>query len=388
MALDIDISHYNTGTATVAADGTEVTGQGTTWTVLRKGDLFGTHIGMPVRIAAINSDTSLTLAYPWRGPAQAAAPYEIHRTPNDLGYLAAIEELLRRWGGGNVDALSELVLGARKLLATDPNGELGQTDLSDFMRGLLSKANNTALLTELGVAAKQSDQMDATAGRGLIVGAFGLGSRSLSEETNLNTIAPGTCFFRWGGSTLNAPSTFGAGVQIERANGALSQLAVSNDGRVYARSFTRGSTAPWLPLWDGSDPSNVYRRSNILGTVSQSGGVPTGAIIERGSNTNGQYVRFADGTQICWQANIDVGLISSTNGTQFISNPVSVTFPATFAAPPVLTASATRTSGSGVVWATSTAGPIANTGAPNMYVAGAISGSAAVLHYVATGRWS
>src|SRR5690606_13062880 len=89
-------------------DGTEVTGQGTTWTVLRKGDLFGTHIGMPVRIAAINSDTSLTLAYPWKGPAQAAAPYEIQRTPFDIGYLGAIEELLRRWGGGNVDALADL----------------------------------------------------------------------------------------------------------------------------------------------------------------------------------------------------------------------------------------------------------------------------------------
>lgn len=43
-----------------------------------------------------------------------------------------------------------------------------------------------------------------------------------------------------------------------------------------------------------------YKRSNILGTVSQSGGVPTGAIIERGSNANGSYVRLADGTQECW----------------------------------------------------------------------------------------
>lgn len=37
----------------------------------------------------------------------------------------------------------------------------------------------------------------------------------------------------------------------------------------------------------------------LLGTVSQSGGVPTGAIIERGSNANGEFVRYADGTQIC-----------------------------------------------------------------------------------------
>ena len=42
-----------------------------------------------------------------------------------------------------------------------------------------------------------------------------------------------------------------------------------------------------------------YHKQNVLGTVSQSSGVPTGAVLERGSNANGEYVRFADGTQIC-----------------------------------------------------------------------------------------
>lgn len=37
----------------------------------------------------------------------------------------------------------------------------------------------------------------------------------------------------------------------------------------------------------------------LVGTVSQSGGVPTGAVVERGSNANGDYVRFAAATQIC-----------------------------------------------------------------------------------------
>jgi hypothetical protein len=37
----------------------------------------------------------------------------------------------------------------------------------------------------------------------------------------------------------------------------------------------------------------------ILGTVSQSGGVPTGAIIENATNANGRYIKYADGTLIC-----------------------------------------------------------------------------------------
>jgi len=51
------------------------------------------------------------------------------------------------------------------------------------------------------------------------------------------------------------------------------------------------------------DWREVFDTGNLLGTVSQSGGNPTGAVIEAGSNANGDYVRFADGTQICTNAN-------------------------------------------------------------------------------------
>jgi hypothetical protein len=42
-----------------------------------------------------------------------------------------------------------------------------------------------------------------------------------------------------------------------------------------------------------------YSRGNVLGTVSQSSGTPTGAVLQRGSTANGEFVRMADGTQIC-----------------------------------------------------------------------------------------
>ena len=54
---------------------------------------------------------------------------------------------------------------------------------------------------------------------------------------------------------------------------------------------------------DAIGAGDLYSRGGILGTVSQSGGVPTGAIIERGSNANGEYVKFADGTMICTNRN-------------------------------------------------------------------------------------
>ncbi len=42
-----------------------------------------------------------------------------------------------------------------------------------------------------------------------------------------------------------------------------------------------------------------YSPGNAVGTVSESGGTPTGAIVETGSTADGHFTRFADGTQIC-----------------------------------------------------------------------------------------
>ena len=61
-------------------------------------------------------------------------------------------------------------------------------------------------------------------------------------------------------------------------------------------------------------PSEALR---IVGALS------AGHIIESGDNANGNYVRFADGTQVCWIYNKeDVGAIRyATFPASFISNP-------------------------------------------------------------------
>ena len=71
-----------------------------------------------------------------------------------------------------------------------------------------------------------------------------------------------------------------------------------------------------------------YGPGTILGTVSQAGGVPTGALIETGSNANGTYRRWADGTQICTR---DDFTIDADNAAQCDEE---WTFPASFAATP------------------------------------------------------
>lgn len=72
---------------------------------------------------------------------------------------------------------------------------------------------------------------------------------------------------------------------------------------------------------NGKYPDCETIRSNILGTVSQSAGVPTGAIIERGNNANGNYTKYADGTLICW-LNTTINISDSATAAADFSFPV------------------------------------------------------------------
>lgn len=71
--------------------------------------------------------------------------------------------------------------------------------------------------------------------------------------------------------------------------------------------------------------ANAYQKGNIIGAVAMAAGVPSGAILQKGSNANGEYVRFADGTQVCWSIG-RVTNIAPANGY----GDVNVTFPISF----------------------------------------------------------
>jgi hypothetical protein len=76
-----------------------------------------------------------------------------------------------------------------------------------------------------------------------------------------------------------------------------------------------------------------FGRGNVLGTVGQSGGVPTGAVIERGSNANGEYVKFADGTMIAFSNTFTAGAIATPAGSIYRdSASISWTYPVNFVA--------------------------------------------------------
>jgi hypothetical protein len=131
------------------------------------------------------------------------------------------------------------------------------------------------------------------------------------------------------------------------------------------------------------DGLEVYGKTNILGTVTESSGVPTGAIMEYGSNANGSFLKFADGTMIC-KLTTPTLTSSTAVGNMFTSAASTRTYPAAFTAAPTIGASATRVGGSFGHFA----GSVSN-GASTVDVRlmTATSGATGTVDVVAVGRW-
>lgn len=106
------------------------------------------------------------------------------------------------------------------------------------------------------------------------------------------------------------------------ANSDITSLSALSTALSIAQGGTGAVTAN-----AAADALGAFRRGTLLGTVSQTSGVPTGAVIERGSNANGEYVRFADGMQICTHT-------LPTFYATGIATAASWTFPAAFISTP------------------------------------------------------
>lgn len=147
-----------------------------------------------------------------------------------------------------------------------------------------------------------------------------------------------TGFARLGANIL---AMIAGGVERLRATASGIQITGLLSGTAVVQSTT--DTTAGRVLTTGAGPDQAFRRGNILGTVSQSGGVPTGAVVQRGSNANGEFVRFADGTQICTFTAPGVDTTSATGALFQHTNALAWTYPIAFATPPVVSGGAGRT---------------------------------------------
>lgn len=214
-------------------------------------------------------------------------------------------------------------------------------------------------------------------------GLFGLGGTgAVTEIADVDALGTPVGFWTFTSATPNSASlpaelSGQAGViWVTRAsNSVLTQIAWRNngDGGIFRRAYSGGAWKEW---------DKQYAQQNVLGAASQAGGVPTGALIEHGSNANGEYVRLADGTQIC-TLNL-TGSVDVTNAEGALYSSASYTwaYPAAFAAggSPVVAGIGNQA----LTWAT--ANNIGLTSS-NIRMVSTTSGTGRDLRVMAVGRW-
>ena len=267
-------------------------------------------------------------------------------------------------------------------------------DGSNFLDALIVNAATGAV----NGAAVQDSATDATEQRLMKVGAFGLGRIAGSPyeigDIDDNAKPAGTWAFTASTSGTLPPGFDGffGQVSVERYNSSIvRQFASRNNGDsgVWWRSHNGGSWEPWRRIYDSE---------NLLAPVAHNNGHPTGGVIERGTNADGTYVRFADGTQICTDT-INLGdPTSGGNGT--FANPyftpassVTLRFAMPFVVAPVVTMSHSVAGGGAGILSRSFQGFYSNVtevavlGYRAMRLTDNSDTSAVSVHYQAFGRW-
>lgn len=382
---------YRTGTVSVTNGSTAVAGSGTAWIAsVNVGDAIHLPDGRVYEIAGVTSNTALTLATAYLGSTAGGQSYKIQPTRgvtvefnnNVLALLAAQQgyvdgPLSGRFGAGSVSAPAVSTASDTDTGIYFPAANQVAFATGGTRRTLLS---STAFQVDVPITgtAVQSAEHDTTPGKLMVVGAFGLGETAGTPAVSdlLAQDLP-VGFFQWSSTAAGVPLSGegGYGMRMKRFGGANAQeleyLSDDNTERLFLRWRYGGTT---------KSPKQVYHQGSLLGTVSQAAGIPTGAIIERGSNANGEYTKFADGTMICTVSGLNTSASTDTTWT----------FPATFSYPanpgrPVVSGATATTVATGAYLAVG--GIASGTGVNVNALTAPGTRVAVVVNLMAIGRW-
>ncbi|WP_223527012.1 phage tail protein [Pseudomonas sp. BF-B-26] len=269
---------YKTGTVSVVQNSSAVIGAGTSFIAnSRVGDAFRGPDGGWYEVTNIASDTALSISPTYQGATNNAGIYALAPMQGYVKDSAdALRALVNQFGAklaalGTTGNYEILPVVKGGTGASTAGAALSNLGVSDFSKTLLDDADAPAFRTTLG-AAKSGANSDIT---------------SLSNLTTALSLAQGGT-----GGTNSAEARAGLGL---------------------------GSAA----------------LAAILGTVSQNGGVPTGAIFESGSSAAGSWVKFASGLMITVQS---LGVTPGWTGVTAnrYAGPIIGNTPAAFAAAPLL----------------------------------------------------
>lgn len=272
-------------------------------------------------------------AYHWYKKAEAlGSPNEFDLTADQTSDTRKAKEWMaqvlanQQQGNDNIQAL------AQHVLADDPHSQYEKkTELKEAAyRTVLPGFPSKPLLPE---------------------GSFGLGSSGQSGESGIyidaedKVGAQATGFYSWSGAShpVDVPPLLQVSwpsIWInKRTPSTGSGLLMDILGNLFSFRISNGEI----------DPSSVrnrryYSDKNIVGTVSQSGGFPSGAIMQRGKNDFGEWVKFACGVMWAWEFGKEVVVSTTTTDSlpsgwarAGLSGGNAIIFPQEFSDPPFVT---------------------------------------------------
>jgi hypothetical protein len=234
--------------------------------------------------------------------------------------------------------------------ARSPNTTITSSDYNADMDDLVSDLNEprpvsaggTGATSEAGaresldVAQKQASPSDSTAGRGLVVGSFGLGGNAMTLPDF--SVMGENEFVRTGtASTPGAPTTadvwVGWNVRKNSEEG-FQFLVNTTSGAIRTRNYTSDAFGDWMAIL----------RSETGHTARD--------VVSSGSDSNGTWVVWSDDTAECWfQSSPSVSMSVSDGFGGFRSAMQTWTYPnsITFTLEPVVVATAANATARGVM---------------------------------------
>lgn len=168
------LSDYTSGTISLANGSTTVTGTGTLFDVVkfREGDTLQIQ-NLTAVIASVDSNTQLTLTEPWTGTTLTDAPYRARYLPDGARVTAQTTKLIELLSNGILSGIAELGVEEGKTPVgnesgqyelkdhvDDPNGTLGELAGLDSVENLseladLDDVDNLSELAKLVLAANK-----------------------------------------------------------------------------------------------------------------------------------------------------------------------------------------------------------------------------------------
>lgn len=272
---------YKTGTVAVTNGQTAVTGTGTKFaTNARVGDGFNGPDGNWYEVTNIASETVIAIFPAYQGTTESSSS----------NYMIAPLQGYNKESADRLRAITDSLT-----VVTSVAGKTGNVILNSSDVGLSNVDNTSDLEKPLSTAALNE-----------------INQLKTGKKDNF-TILP-----------VNQGGTGGVTAQEARVGISAAKSGDNSDitsitGLTTALSVAQGGTGvkSTPALLTSLESSGAYSKANIVGAVSQSGGVPTGAIVESGSNASGQYTKWADGTYHATRTETIVQALNSTIGGLF-----------------------------------------------------------------------